>query len=66
MAREYELMVMLTPDVEEEQIPEKLSGLRELVTEHGGDIDVSSRDGEGTTFSVTLPLADSLAISGQN
>lgn len=38
MARAYELMVMLTPDVEEEQIPEKLSGLGALVAEHGGAV----------------------------
>lgn len=28
-----------------------------IVTEHGGDIDVSSLPGQGTTFIVTLPLA---------
>jgi signal transduction histidine kinase len=30
---------------------------REVVSRHGGDITVSSEEGEGTTFHVTLPIA---------
>jgi two-component system sensor histidine kinase AtoS len=29
---------------------------RRIVEEHGGEIQVESRSGEGTTFTVTLPL----------
>ncbi len=38
MAREYELMVVLTPDTEAEEVPEKLDGLRALVTDNGGAV----------------------------
>ena len=38
MARVYELMVMLAPDVEAEEIPEKLENLGGLVGEHGGQV----------------------------
>jgi PAS domain S-box-containing protein len=33
-----------------------LAGVRIIVQEHGGRIDLQSREGEGTTFSVHLPL----------
>ncbi len=36
-----------------------LSVVHGIVTEHGGEIDVTSVPGEGTTFTVTLPLAHS-------
>lgn len=36
-----------------------LSVVHGIVTEHGGEIDVTSVPGEGTTFIVTLPLAHS-------
>ncbi len=35
-----------------------LSISRRIVTEHGGSLEVSSEPGEGTTFTVTLPLQD--------
>ncbi len=41
-----------------------LSITRNLVTEHGGAIQVTSAAGKGTTFTITLPLADADAISG--
>ncbi|MEI6485639.1 MAG: XrtA/PEP-CTERM system histidine kinase PrsK [Sphingomonadales bacterium] len=31
---------------------------REIVRAHGGRLDVASREGEGTSFTITLPLAD--------
>jgi signal transduction histidine kinase len=30
---------------------------REIITAHGGQIDVDSRPGEGTTFTFRLPVA---------
>jgi signal transduction histidine kinase len=33
-----------------------LAGARQIVEQHGGMIDVESRDGEGTTVTVRLPL----------
>jgi two-component system, chemotaxis family, CheB/CheR fusion protein len=35
---------------------------RELVAAHGGTIDVESREGEGTTFTVRLPLVESNTV----
>jgi PAS domain S-box-containing protein len=40
-----------------------LSIVRSIVERHHGEIDVRSRDGEGTTFTITLPLA-ARALSG--
>ncbi len=37
-----------------------LSITRNLVTEHRGTIEVSSAAGKGTTFTITLPLADTM------
>jgi two-component system, NtrC family, sensor histidine kinase KinB len=34
-----------------------LAIVREIVTAHGGKVDVSSRPGEGSTFTFTLPGA---------
>lgn len=31
---------------------------REIARAHGGRLDVASREGEGTSFTITLPLAD--------
>ncbi|MHB1296270.1 MAG: MASE3 domain-containing protein [Anaerolineae bacterium] len=44
---------------------------RSIVNQHGGHIDVESRSGEGTTFTVWLPAAsqvdrDALTLPGQN
>jgi signal transduction histidine kinase len=41
-----------------------LSITRNLVTEHRGTIQVVSEAGQGTTFTITLPLADHDAFSG--
>ena len=38
MAREYELMVVLRPDVEPDQVPARMEALRGLVTAHGGAV----------------------------
>ncbi|AGP76538.1 sensor histidine kinase [Alteromonas mediterranea 615] len=35
-----------------------------IVEKHNGSISVESKEGEGTTFTVELPLADSQAIVG--
>jgi two-component system NtrC family sensor kinase len=35
-----------------------LSVVYGIVDAHGGDLELRSRVGEGTTFTVTLPLAD--------
>ncbi len=35
-----------------------------IVTEHGGEIDVSSIEGKGTTFTLTLPVAGSMHPTG--
>ena len=37
---------------------------REIVTQHGGDISVRTRHGEGTVFAVTLPRSPQLPIDG--
>ena len=37
-----------------------LAGARQIVEQHGGSITVESRDGEGSTFTVRLPLAPDL------
>ena len=38
---------------------------REIVRAHGGRLDVASREGEGTSFTITLPLAGSLPAGGR-
>ncbi len=38
MAREYEMVVVLSADVGEADIPARLDGFKELVTEHGGNV----------------------------
>lgn len=37
---------------------------REIVRAHGGRLDVASREGEGTSFTITLPLAGQGAAGG--
>jgi signal transduction histidine kinase len=41
-----------------------LAGARQIVEQHGGTISVESREGEGSTFTVRLPLARDPAESG--
>jgi small subunit ribosomal protein S6 len=38
VARAYELMVVLSGEVEEGDVPERISGLRTLVGDHGGTV----------------------------
>ena len=38
MSRAYEMMVVLSGDIEAEQVPERMDGLRGLVTENGGTV----------------------------
>ena len=38
MPRSYEMMIVLQADVDVEQVPERLDGLRTLVTENGGAV----------------------------
>ena len=40
-----------------------LSVVHGMVTEHGGEIDITSAVGEGTTVVVTLPLAEHFATA---
>ncbi|HEY3111062.1 MAG TPA: GAF domain-containing sensor histidine kinase [Chloroflexota bacterium] len=40
-----------------------LFGARQIVSQHGGTIDVESREGEGSTFAVALPLDGPAEIS---
>lgn len=37
MARAYELMVVYTPEDNDEQVARRLTGLRDLITQNGGD-----------------------------
>jgi signal transduction histidine kinase len=39
---------------------------RAIIEKHGGCIDVSSVEGEGTTFTVELPLAKGESADGEN
>lgn len=38
MSRAYEMMVVLSADVDAEDVPERMEGLRGLVSEHGGTV----------------------------
>ena len=38
MARQYEMMVVLSPDLTLEEIPDKMESLRGLVTDNGGTV----------------------------
>jgi signal transduction histidine kinase len=40
-----------------------LFGARQIVSQHGGKIDVESQEGEGSTFTVALPLAGPAEVS---
>ena len=39
MLREYELMVLLDPDLSDEEISKTLEGLQDLIKENGGEIE---------------------------
>lgn len=39
MLREYEMMVLLDPDLSDEEISQSLSGLRKLIEESGGEVE---------------------------
>ena len=41
-----------------------LSVVHSIVTEHGGEIDVTSVVGQGTTFTISLPLVRTLKLAG--
>jgi len=36
--KDYEMMVVLSADIEAEQVPERMDGLRGLVTDNGGAV----------------------------
>ncbi|HJN92027.1 MAG TPA: 30S ribosomal protein S6 [Dehalococcoidia bacterium] len=38
MAREYEMVVILSPETTEDDVPQRLEGLKDLVTTHGGNV----------------------------
>ncbi len=38
--------------------------VREIVSRHGGTVDVASQEGEGSTFTISLPLAELRAHAG--
>ena len=38
MSRAYEMMVVLSGDVDAEQVPERMEGLRSLVADNGGTV----------------------------
>jgi two-component system sensor histidine kinase HydH len=42
-----------------------LSIVQEIVTAHGGTVTVESVEGQGSTFSVTLPLSETAMPSGR-
>lgn len=38
MAKDYEMMVVLSGDVDAEQVPERIEGLRSLLSDNGGTV----------------------------
>ena len=38
MARKYEMMVVLSPEIDVEEVPDRMESLRGLVTDHGGTV----------------------------
>ena len=39
-----------------------LSLTERIIKRHGGDLNISSKEGEGTTVAITLPVAGEMAI----
>ena len=62
--RHYELMVILDPSLDERTVAPSLDTFLNVVRQHGGTIDVDSRVGEFTEFTIRLPRASPAASTG--
>ena len=40
-----------------------LASVRQIVEQHGGTVSVESREGEGSTFTIRLPLSEAVPIA---